>query len=614
MAGLFKRLLSFAIFVFVCLVQSKDIDAQYSTGLPTTDDTALIHQCQHTWQFYNTTSKMCECGNDIHGAVLCNNTTNSVHLLDCYCMTLNKTDQYQVGKCFIGCEHTLSQKDHTYSLLPSDKFKINHWLCGDLNKNGTMCGNCLPNYSHTVYSYDLNCRQCSSDRFQNIARFIAVEFGPLTLFYMLVVVFKISATSPKLSSYVIFSQWAAEPLNVRAILRGVQNYPKFNILARLLESAYGVWNLDFFRTLYGPICLDIPMLLTLALDYTAAFYSLFLIILTYLLIKLHSHNIRIIVYFWKHIEHILTFFEENWSMHASMVNVFSTFLLLSYVKLLSVSFTFLMPTTLYDIHGHMIGYFLYHDASIRYFGPEHLPYGVTAIVVLLVFVIMPTLFLTLYPFKWFQKCLNCLRIRNPAIHTFADCYLGWFKDQTQPGTRDRRFIVSLYLGIRIFIFIFYAFALDLYVYAFGTVALISFSIIISLLRQYKEQWAIYNVVDPAMISMVALWYGMVLCLNIAEEKAFEFIYFSAILSLIVALLPLVCMTCVVMSWLFKHSTAIARALKALRAKICGYNREYEVIDSDDHVTAAVPHRMEHPEVYRESINAQDSDLTNVIQP
>ena len=160
-------------------------------------------------------------------------------------------------------------------------------------------------------------------------------------------------------------------------------------------------------------------------------------------------------------------------------------------------------------------------------------------------------------------------------------------------------------------YIFYAFTLDLYVYAFGTVALIAFSIIISLLRPYKEQWEIYNVIDPAMISMVALWYGTVLCLNIAQEKAFEFIYFSAILSFIIALLPLVCMTCVVVSWLFKHSKAVARALKMLLAKVCGYHSEYEVIDSDDLATAA-PRRMEHPEVYHEGINAQNSDLVSVI--
>ena len=182
-----------------------------------------------------------------------------------------------------------------------------------------------------MYSYDFSCRQCSPDRFQNIARFLSAEFGPLTLFYMLVVLFKISAASPKLSSYVIFSQWVTEPLNVRVILLAIQDYPKANIFGRLLSSAYGVWNLDFFRTLYGPICLDIPILLTLTLDYIAAFYSLFLIILTYLLIKLHSHNIRIFVYLWKHFENILTFFEDNWSMCASMVNVFSTFFLLSYI-------------------------------------------------------------------------------------------------------------------------------------------------------------------------------------------------------------------------------------------------------------------------------------------
>ena len=112
--------------------------------------------------------------------------------------------------------------------------------------------------------------------------------------------------------------------------------------------------------------------------------------------------------------------------------------------------------------------------------------------------------------KWFQHYLNCLKIKNPAIRTSADCYLGWFKDGTQPGTRDRSFVVSMYLGIWISMYIFYAFALDLYVYAFVTIALIAFSIVISLLRPYKEQWAIYNVIDPAIISLngcFVIWYS-----------------------------------------------------------------------------------------------------------
>jgi hypothetical protein len=169
----------------------------------------------------------------------------------------------------------------------------------------------------------------------------------------------------------------------------------------------------------------------------------------------------------------------------------------------------------------------------------------------------------------------------------------------------------MYMGIRIFMYIFYAVALNLYVYAFGTIALISFSIVLSLLKPYKEQRAIYNVIDPALISMVALWYGTVLCLNIAQEKAFEFIYFSATLSFIVALIPLVYMTFVVLFWLFKYSKVIVRGLKMLRAKVCGRcgnNGEYEVLVSGDHAT--VPHRMDHPEDYHEG--NQDSNLTNVI--
>ena len=614
MSGMFKFLLSFATLAHVYLTESGPVKnvLNYSNHLPTSDN-GSVPECRHTWQFSNTSSKKCECGSDMHGAILCNDTTNDVRILGCYCMALNtNTGQFEAGKCFIGCTHALSHKDDIYNPVPKDPSKLNEWMCKSLNMNGTMCGNCLPGYSRRVYSYDLSCHQCSSSRFQNIAKFLAASFGPLTLFYVLVVAFKISATSPKLSSYVIFSQWIAEPLNVRVVLRAIQQYPSIDVLSRLLISSYGVWNLDFFRTLYGPICLDVPMLLTLALDYTVAFYSLFLIVLTYLLIELHSRNTKIIVCLWKHIERILTFFEENWSMQASMVDVFSTFFLLSYTKLLSVSFTLLIPTTLHNIHGHKIGLFLYYDTSIRYFGREHLPYGITAIAVLFVFVIIPTLFLALYPFKWFQRCLNCCMIRNPAIHTFADCYLGWFKDGTQPGTRDRRFVMSMYLGVRILIYIFYAFALNLYVYAFGTVVLISFSIILSLLRPYKEQWAVYNVIDPALISMVALWYGTVLCLNIAQEKAFEFIYFSATLSFIVALVPLVCMTYVVLSWLFKHSRAIAKGLKMLRAKICGIcsnSSEYESLDSGEHAT--VPDRMDHPEDYREGI--QDSNLANVIQ-
>lgn len=559
-----------------------------------------------TWQFFNFTSKRCECGSDIHKAIRCNDTTNDVQILNCYCMTLNQVGKMEAGKCFIGCDHSLSIKGNIYSRLPQTKSKVNDWLCGEMNKNGSLCGTCKKGYSPIVYTYDLSCGKCTAGRLQNVVKFVAIMFVPLTAFYLLVLLFKVSATSPPLSTYVIFSQCISEPISTRMALRSVQKFTKLNILARGVLSAYGVWNLDFFRSFSPPICLDIPTLLTLALDYTSAFYSLFLILLTYLLIKLYASNVRVLVHVCKWIECVVTTFQEEWSARTSLVNVFSTFFLLSYVKIMSVSFTLLIPTTFYNIHGDKVGTFLYYDASIPYFGKEHLPYAIVAIIVVLFFIVLPSFFITLYPYKWFQHCLNCSKIKHQAIHTFADCYLGWFKDGTERGTSDRRFVMSLYLGLRIIIFVFYTLTLSVYLYAFAAVALIMFSIIISLLKPYKDKWKIYNTLDPAMILVIAMSYGAVLCVDVASEKAFEFVYFSAAVLFITVSLPLLYITGMVLFWLVKHRSTLVQIVKLLKAmKLCQVSSEHETLDESE--CAPVLHRLEHPDQYDSTADMSTSE-------
>ena len=49
------------------------------------------------------------------------------------------------------------------------------------------------------------------------------------------------------------------------------------------------------------------------------------------------------------------------------------------MKLLSVSSDVLIPTYVYNINGSSLGVYLYYDATIEYFGEEHLPYGVLAV-------------------------------------------------------------------------------------------------------------------------------------------------------------------------------------------------------------------------------------------
>ena len=74
----------------------------------------------------------CRCGDDIHNTVRCNDSTKEVSILDCYCMTYNKSTGPVVGACFYNCVHS-ALNDSLYDLVPSDVTKVNNNMCGHLN-------------------------------------------------------------------------------------------------------------------------------------------------------------------------------------------------------------------------------------------------------------------------------------------------------------------------------------------------------------------------------------------------------------------------------------------------------------------------------------------------
>ena len=173
----------------------------------------------------------------------------------------------------------------------------------------------------------------------------------------------------------------------------------YHLVANAYESLYGIWNLDFFRPFYSDFCLGIGILPNLALDYLIAVYPLLLMIITYLLIVLYDRNYRVVTIMWRPFQFLFSLLKSNWDIRTSLIDSFATFFLLSYGKFLSVSIDLLVPTKVYHLHGdhynHTLG--LFYAADTTYFGNEHLPYGILAIAVLCVFVILPTVLFALYP-------------------------------------------------------------------------------------------------------------------------------------------------------------------------------------------------------------------------
>ena len=174
----------------------------------------------------------------------------------------------------------------------------------------------------------------------------------------------------------------------------------------------------------------------IALDYFLALYPFVLILLSYLLIELHDRQYTAIVLIWKPFSKVLSVFRKSWDIRTSIIDSFATFFLLSYVKVLTVSADLLTPTTIYKLGSNKVRFGLFYTPTVQYFGDEHLPYAITAIIILTLFVSTPTILFILYPFQFFQKFLSFFPFNWHFLHAFVDSFQGCYKDGTEPGTFD----------------------------------------------------------------------------------------------------------------------------------------------------------------------------------
>ena len=154
-----------------------------------------------------------------------------------------------------------------------------------------------------------------------------------------------------MNGYILICQILTSPMVLRHMSKSYRhNKLYFGIAGDLYMSFLGIWNLDYFRLLYRPFCLhpNASTLQVLSLDYIIAAYPIALIILTYTLVRLHYHNCTLVVWLWRPFISCFARCRRQWDIQNSLVDAFATFLLLSYVNFLSVSFDILMPTIIWD--------------------------------------------------------------------------------------------------------------------------------------------------------------------------------------------------------------------------------------------------------------------------
>ena len=215
------------------------------------------------------------------------------------------------------------------------------------------------------------------------------------------------------------------------------------------------------------------------------------------------------VFLWRPFRCIFKKFRRNWNIRNSVIDAYVTFFLLSFVKVLNISIDILTPSRATDLTSGKSTWVLYYDGTVDYFGVEHLPYAILTITIGIVMIVAPAILLVLYPFKWFQRLISCLRVKGHILQTVMDSFQGCYKDGTEPGTRDYRWFAAVPIMSRFIAFTLISFTLDSTYFPWGTVVVVSTLVLTIISQPYKEKFAVYAKIDCVFLGFLAITSAMI---------------------------------------------------------------------------------------------------------
>ena len=397
----------------------------------------------------------CKCVENafVQGAINCNNEqlTSALVVTNCISQFGQNDSRLVAGTC----PFLLGTVTSAAIELPQDASKVEESVCGTMNRRGVLCGECKQGYSPAAYSYLYNCIKCDN-KIRSWIVYIVGQYLPIVLLFILITSLNLTIVSPASNAFLFFAQVSS--------LSNAYTYSSFVAKYSLGETSgyavvdtyntiYGIWNIDFFRAFLPPICLfdGQGALIVVFLEYAASFFPFILVMLTYILIVLYNKNFRLLVWIWRPFGYCLKKVQNKFQSRTSLVDVFVTFFFLSYLKIVATTFRFLQYVFVYDINGNILEVVYLYNGNIKMFQGMHLPFAILAIVTLITVVLFPPVLLTCYQFRWFQKILEKLHLRNQALITFVEVIQSGFTDG-RDGTKDRRFFAGFYFILRIILF------------------------------------------------------------------------------------------------------------------------------------------------------------------
>ena len=381
------------------------------------------------------------------------------------CISCNQTrGLISTGPCPYRFEFQISiESRHSAYILPniSSCSMLNDAMCGQLNRDGLLCSKCKAGYGPALYSRTWKCEKCNNTQYLMWTLYLFLELTPLTVFFIIVIIFNIRATSPPFTAYILYCQFFTNLFNSSMFFYTYILKLVHPAIYKSVFTIIDVWSLDFFKRIIPPFCVDerLTNIHVLLIELLPPLYLLLLILLTYMCIELHARNFYVVVKLWKPFNRCVAKVRRSYDPKASIFNAFSAFILLSCCNI-----SFICYNLTYSINI-VQSFFnssepLPKEHQLSYYEPDkpikkQMVYFVPLFVLTFLLVVIPILVLLLYPVRLFRKFLLFICCKDlRCVQSFVDTFQGHYKDGTN-GTRDYRALVSLSLIFRFYIMVDY---------------------------------------------------------------------------------------------------------------------------------------------------------------
>lgn len=412
-----------------------------------------------------------------------------IFLTPCYCLTHDS----KIGHC----QFTCFRKSF---LIADDKSSLINKQCSPFNRKGDFCSECENGTVQPAYSFSLKCVECNSS-WKNGVMYVAVAYGPLAVFVGILVVFRVSVNTVPLLGFILVAQTGSFPFQMRiavGMMEANHTSPYQNIGLYILSSAYGIWNLDFFRTIIPPFCIssDWSIVEIMCLDYIIATYPSVFILLTYTIVEFYSRGYRVFCW-WRPFHWCLSRLKNGMNIKVPLVDAFGTFFSLSYAKILSTSFDILSFTQVWDQHGHTKRHAQYYGASER--KKEILA---LALIMFIVFNALPIFVLFVFSMRPAPIRGNLPDV-NGFFRPLLNTLLAPYKDG-RDGTCNFRYFSVVYLMVRILLVVALLVCPTIFFQLVAAIVFLIVGMLVAVLRPYKSE--IYNTIDTVLMLSLSVAY------------------------------------------------------------------------------------------------------------